>query len=300
MECSCGSTSFVPGSSTLKVNDRTLLFEYSACKGCGRQGAERLSDKMTGAVMATGYEAIMRVQQIEADGAVFKPKEALQVYASPLNEGSGHASAVKPQITHPADEAAECAAGAAKTVSATGIGRVHPASEIQDDPVLQRMSDRDRYYLLWEGETQKARVLYYHKLYEGWSEVLIPWLGLEKNNSQTGLACADLLLSCLNQAQMALEQQFGEVTLQTAVTSAPPNSRPLEVLDANGMPSDHCHLQNDNGPVEEYLTFEFLNEIPIARQRDEANSDTPQDILENKLDPVASEESPHEEQLSLF
>ncbi len=300
MECSCGSTSFAPSSATLKVDGGALLFEYSACRGCGRQGAERLSDKMTGAVMATGYEAVMRVQQIEADDALFTPQESPQTPPEPrdVDDTQGDSTTVESHITPSADERSE---GVISTPVAPIAAEKAPSTpERQDGSGRQRMNDRGRHYLLWEGESQKARVLYYQRLYEGYSEVAIPWLGLEKNTSQAGLGCADLLLVCLQEAKAALEHHFGETTVQSSVTCAPPKSKPLEILDADGRPSDHLHLQDEDGPTEEYLTFEFLHEIPAVTRDDVSCLDIPSDRVLDDPDPLAPEASSHEEQLSLF
>jgi hypothetical protein len=303
MECSCGSTSFAPSSATLKVDGGALLFEYSACRGCGRQGAERLSDKMTGAVMATGYEAVMRVQQIEADDALFTPQESPQTPPEPLNvdhsQGdSGYAPTVEPHLAPPADERPEDVIST--HVAPIAAEKAPSTPERQDGSGRQRMNDRGRHYLLWEGEFQKARVLYYQRLYEGYSEVAIPWLGLEKNTSQAGLGCADLLLACLQEAKAALEQHFGEITVQSSVTCAPPTSIPLEIQGVDRRPSGHSHLQDADGPAEEYLTFEFLHEIPAVSRDDVSCLDTPSVRMLDDPDPLAPETPTHEEQLSLF
>jgi hypothetical protein len=302
MECSCGSTSFVPSSATLKVDGGALLFEYSACRGCGRQGAERLSDKMSGAVMATGYEAVMRVQQIEADDALFTPQESPHTPPEPrdVDDTQGDSATVEPHLAPPADERPEDVIST--TVAPIAADKALSTPERQDDSGRQQVNDRGRHYLLWEGEFQKARVLYYQRLYEGYSEVAIPWLGLEKNTSQTGLGCADLLLACLQEAKAALEQHFGEATVQTSVTCAPPKSKPLEILgvDGRGRPADYSHLQGEDGPTEEYLTFEFLHEIPAVSRDDVSCLDTRSVRMLDDPDPLAPETPTHEEQLSLF
>jgi hypothetical protein len=258
---------------------------------------------MTGEVMATGYEAVMRVQQIEADDALFTPQESPQTPPEPLNvdhsQGDyGHAPTVEPHLAPPADERPEDVIST--PVAPIAAEKAPSTPEGQDDSSRQQVNDRGRHYLLWEGESQKARVLYYHRLYEGYSEVAIPWLGLEKNTSQTGLGCADLLLACLQEAKTALEQHFGEATVQTSVTCAPPKSKPLEMLDADGMPSDRHILQDESGPAEEYLTFEFLHEIPVVPRDDVSCLDVPSDRMLDDPDPLAPEAPSHEEQLSLF
>ncbi|GAB0154578.1 hypothetical protein [Marinobacterium sp. BA1] len=317
MECSCGSTSFAPSSATLKSDAGALLFEYSACRACGRQGAGRLSDKGTGAIIATGFNAVMRVQQIEAAEALFDVPAEQPGLESPSVEDSVHAAAENKTAMSPLSASTQdqtfSVANTPQEPRIEAVSDPHATLEhtgpAEDAPVHgfakgqsteQRVNDRGRHYLMWQGETRQAQVLYFQHLYEDHSEVIIPWIGLQRSTDETGQGCADLLLTSLSALKMALEQHFDEQTVSTAVTCAPPQAVPLAEIDPQGRVVGRS--QDDDAPAEEYLTFAFLDDIPIVEIESDStdNMEGHQDQTLDDNDPLAHEASQYEEQLALF
>jgi hypothetical protein len=191
MECSCGSSNFQPGKSSVAVNDALYRFEFASCASCGRRGGERLFDA-DNRLYAYGYDAAVMVQR------------AFQ--AAP--------ESVDPDLAVPPE---------ARPVVVDEVAEKVPPNPPSDP-------EGSRNYFIWEAQAFTVYVLYYHAIpSDGHDSVTVPWLGRTWHEEAVRSSDRYIALDAYDAIRTALEQQFGCPALHTSVTCAPPQALPYAV-----------------------------------------------------------------------